>query len=456
MTKIAQFFLIFISLFLQDTNENTVNNIPPQKPLVVENVAIPLFAVTGFSSEQDSISMDSLKTLYCSGNVYVLKATDSLANLFFDCKNSKQVENLRAFIPLAKKNILVTDIKNMSNQFKALKIDGKSFFEDFKDYPLIVKNDSSKAFDYSSNITKFSLTGVTAITRNSGIAADTYGIDFLTENLKPHFENTDILHISNEVSFSEGCYYKVYDPNFKFCTKKEHFQALLDLGADVIELTGNHNLDYGQTPYKQTFQWYKDQGMKTFGGGLNSEEANTPIIVKMKDGKTLGFIGFNESCPIGECADQNKAGANRYEREKARKVIQKLRNELKADYIIATVQFNEVDSYAPTTTQDKISKDLLEFGADMVYGSQAHQVQQVEFHKGKSIFHGLGNFLFDQVHRIGVRQAFFLHNYFYEGKYIQSVPVFTFIAMNRKPMLATKEEIAEMKKVVYLDSKLYK
>jgi poly-gamma-glutamate capsule biosynthesis protein CapA/YwtB (metallophosphatase superfamily) len=85
----------------------------------------------------------------------------------------------------------------------------------------------------------------------------------------------------------------------------------------------------------------------------------------------------------------------------------------------------------------------------MIYGSQAHQIQQVVFYKNKPIYYGLGNFLFDQIHRIGVRQAFFLQNYFYRGKLIATKPVFTFMAATRQPSIATEAQEWAMKKLVY-------
>ncbi|GAB4410763.1 MAG: hypothetical protein OHK0053_37570 [Microscillaceae bacterium] len=82
-------------------------------------------------------------------------------------------------------------------------------------------------------------------------------------------------------------------------------------------------------------------------------------------------------------------------------------------------------------------------------------MQQIEFYKGKVIFHGLGNFLFDQIHRIGVRQAFFVHLYFFRGKIVQAEPIYTFMGLNRQPTLATAEEAAEIQKVIFSDALLY-
>jgi len=112
------------------------------------------------------------------------------------------------------------------------------------------------------------------------------------------------------------------------------------------------------------------------------------------------------------------------------------------------VQYGEVDSYSPTANQKKISQKLIDFGADVVLGSQAHQAQEIALYKGKIIFYGLGNFMFDQIHRIGVRQAFFLECYFYKGKIIQFQPVYTFMNKDRQPTPANDSEKLEIQKAI--------
>ena len=141
-------------------------------------------------------------------------------------------------------------------------------------------------------------------------------------------------------------------------------------------------------------------------------------------------------------------GANRYEETKAKKLIDSLRNEVKVDYILACVQYGEVDSYSPTANQKKISQKLIDFGADVILGSQAHQAQEIALYKGKVIFYGLGNFMFDQIHRLGVRQAFFLEGYFYKGKIIQFQPVYTFMNKERQPTPANDSEKLEIQNAI--------
>lgn len=428
-----------------------------EKSVPVEAKTTPLFVVTGYSRELGNISFDSLKQLYCSRQVYVLEAVKAKADQVLGCKNLRTLPNLKAFAKLAKKHLLVTDIDHLIAQYKALSINGKSFFGEAKGYVFQHQPKEAQAFDYAKKVTKFTLTGVTAITRNTGLAADAKGPDFLIEKVKHHFQNSDFVHISNEVSFAPNCVYIKYDPRYKFCTKQRDFKALIDLSTDIVELTGNHNKDFGAKPYQLTYDWYKKNGMKTFGGGLNVTQANTPLIIELKDGKKMAFIGYNQTCPIGECAQgASISGANRYNREKARKLITDLKNRQKIDIVFASVQFTEVDSYKPHAKQIAISYDLLNFGADVVYGSQAHQVQEVEFYKGKPLFHGLGNFLFDQIHRVGVRRGYFLHHYIYGGRVVQSVPVYTWISDQRRPVIATTRQANDIKKLIFPDRLIYK
>ncbi len=423
----------------------------------IEEENVPFFVITGFGSDLHNITKDSILQLAQAGKVhYFLKNKDEKRFLmdFFgkEAEIFKETE-LEKFKLIAKDNFAIVTIENLSNRFKALKVNGIDFFENAENYPFILKKDEK--FDYKGKITKFSHTGVTAITRNMGLVADTKGTSFLTSGVKSHFQNSDFVHISNEVSITKDCQYVANTR--AFCTKERDMQAIKDLNANIVELTGNHNKDFGAEGFAYTMEWYKRNNMQTFGGGMNPEDANKPLIITLKDGKKMAFMGYSESCPLGECAIlPNQSGANKYNKAKAKKTITDLKQKQKIDMVFVGVQFNEVDSYSPTIAQDTVSKDLINFGADVVYGSQAHQVQKIEIYKGKMIFHGLGNFLFDQIHRIGVRQAYFLQHYLYNGKIIQSVPYFTYASDARVPIIAPQDQEKVMRKIVFEDKYLYK
>jgi poly-gamma-glutamate capsule biosynthesis protein CapA/YwtB (metallophosphatase superfamily) len=427
----------------------------PDGPPPPATGASVLLVVTGYSGERDDIALADVTRDYCAGKIAVLEPVRAAADARFGCHAPAALAALADFLPAARTGLLVTDLDHVTSQLKAVAVDGAAFFTRPAAYPLVLGDARGARPDFAPHLTHFIMTGVTAITRSTGAACDSHGIAWLTRNLRPEFETADYVHISNEVSLKPDCQYPTV-ATYSFCTKESDFQALIDLRANVIELTGNHMRDFGDEPFKKTLDWYKQHAMATFGGGASPEAAAEPIVVALADGKKLGIAGFNEACPLKECAKKpGEVGANAYDTAKAKAAIGKLRDELGADVVMVTVQFREWDNAAPTKIQTRISRELIDAGADLVYGSQAHQLQYVEFYRGKPIFHGLGNLLFDQIHRIGVRQAFFVHHYFFEGRLVQSVPVFTFMSDDRQPTLATPEQAAEMKQIIFHDELLY-
>ena len=412
------------------------------------NDSIPLIVMGSYLNLSEEISLDSLKIRLENGSVSCTKdISKSLQDKLKLSKEPKAIQ-LGKFNFKSRKDLVITSLDSVDQRFLAKKLNGINFFKESTKYPLWVNYDSDD-FDFQKEITSYTHTGVTALTRRTGTVLDAKGIDFYLANILPFFKNRELVHISNEVSNQDSCVYETM--KMKFATRTEHFDIFNRLKVNIVELTGNHNLDVGEKPYLNALQWYKDHKMSYFGGGVSPAEANKPLIIELKDKRKIAWIGFNELCPCGECADK-KMGSNRYVEAKAKKLIDSLKNQVKVDYILACVQYGEVDSYSPTPNQKKICQKLIDFGADVIIGSQAHQAQEIALYKGKPIFYGLGNFMFDQIHRVGVRQAFFLECYFYKGKIIQFQPVYTFMNEQRQPTPANETDKYEIQKVVLKES----
>jgi hypothetical protein len=339
--------------------------------------------------------------------------------------------------------LVITTLDSVTPQFLAKNFEGINFFKEPGKYNLWTK--AANGINFNKEITTYTHTGVTALTRQTGNVLDRKGIDFYLENILPFFKDRELVHISNEVSNLDSCSYP--EMKMKFATKTAHFEIFKKLGVDIVELTGNHNLDVGKNAYLSALQWYQTNAIKYFGGGNNPNDANKALILKLKDGSSIAWIGFNQTCPLGECADID-CGANRYSDNKAKALIDSLKKIPEVSYIIACIQFNESDSYSPLVRQKEICRNLIDYGADVVLGSQAHQAQEIGLYKDKIIFYGLGNFMFDQIHRIGVRQAFFLECYFYKGRIIQYQPVYTFMNDQRQPTIASQSEKREIQKSI--------
>lgn len=410
--------------------------------------SVPLLVMGSYLCPRENILIADLKSGLETGGIVCTKDVAAFIRKTFKLIDNPRIISLNQFPLWSRDALVVTSIDSVDQRFLALRLDSVDFFKRPLSYPLW-KTLETGSFNAEKQITTYVHTGVTALTRLTGVVLNNRGIDFYLANILPFFTEPEIVHVSNEVSLKDDCDYG--SMRLQFATKAAHFEVLRKIRTSIVELTGNHNLDVGVEPYLRTFDWYDRNGIRYFGGGRTPSSADRPLVMELKDGSKVAWVGYNQRCPLNECADR-KPGANRYREEKAAKTIDSLRNIVGVNYVLACVQFEETDSYTPTFAQRAISRKLIELGADVVLGSQAHQPQEIELYKGRTIFFGLGNFMFDQLHRVGVRQAFFLEGYFYKGQAIQLRPVYTYMNSARQPTPATESEKSEIKKMILKDA----
>jgi poly-gamma-glutamate capsule biosynthesis protein CapA/YwtB (metallophosphatase superfamily) len=425
--------IIAVSLFCcaQSNSSQTVDANATKEAVVADSV--PILVLRSWMNDREQITLEELKSLASHHQVF---CTADINEILVKKWGVAAQTIIRNAFPFSSDSLyLLTTIDSVDGRWLSCKLNNISYFENHEQYPMFVS--STHPFRFEKEVTSYTHTGVTAITRQTGTVLNKIGMDAYLANILPYFKTPEYVHISNEVSAVDSCIYG--QMKMSFATKTEHFGLIEKLGADIIELTGNHNLDFGKAPYLSTLKWYEARGMKYFGGGATPNQAKKPLIIALKDGTKIAWIGFNERCPCGECAEKSM-GANRWDSLQAVHTIDSLRNQVGVNYIIGCAQFGETDSYAPTKSQKRISQLLMRMGVDVLIGSQAHQPQEVAIYQNKMIFYGIGNFMFDQVHRLGVRQAFFLQCYFYKGKIIQFQPVYTFMGPDRIPQIANAEE----------------
>jgi enterochelin esterase-like enzyme len=291
-------------------------------------------------------------------------------------------------------------------------------------------------------LTRILLSGVTALTRLTRVELDTKGVEWAGEAIKPYVDRADYFHTSNEVSFYEACPRRpASDAPGTFCSKQEHFKLLTDLGLDIVELTGNHNLDFGQDVYLKTLDFYKKNNIQTLGGGANLEQARRPLLIQ-HNGSKIAMLACNWIGPYYALAKEAAPGAAFCE-------LDWLKTELPAlsrdnDLVIVTVQYQEFEQYTPTPKQKSDFQLLADLGADVVIGTQAHKPQTFEFYSastGKQAFihYGLGNLFFDQPFW-GNSRFFMDELYIYEGRLL-NVDLFTgIIEDNARPRPMTDDE----------------
>jgi len=266
-------------------------------------------------------------------------------------------------------------------------------------------------------VTSVILTGTTALVRTTALRIEEYGLDFPSKNLRNFLSSADITHISNEVPFYQNCPSAVpLRREMRFCSDPKYIDILKDVGADIIELTGNHLLDWGPEAFQETLEIYKTNNLKVYGGGKDLEEASKPLLISIHDNNFV-FIGCNVAGPDNNWATNSRPGTKKCDLEKLKEEL--IRYKSKGFLPIVTLQHFEVEDFKPIKQLRDDFSELAISGATIVSGSQAHFPQGFDFVNDSFIHYGLGNLFFDQMDNWLRKSTIDVH-YFYNGKYINT------------------------------------
>ena len=269
-----------------------------------------------------------------------------------------------------------------------------------------------------SQMTVLLMTGVSALVRATSWQMEQRGALFPAQDIGEWMRTADLTHVSNEVSFSETC--PPPDPYasvLRFCSLPGHIALFEDVGVDLVELTGNHLLDWGEPAFLYTLGLYAERGWQTFGGGANLDASVQPALVE-HNGNRLAFLGCNGAGPYADWATAATGGAAPCGDPRLLAQVASLR----AQGYLPVFTFQWAESLSPRPLPDQVEafRRAAEAGAVIVSGSQAHRPQALDFNAGSLIHYGLGNLFFDQMHTFAYRQEFLDRHVFYQGRYLST------------------------------------
>lgn len=395
--------------------------------------------VTHVYAARQTVTRAELKT----GAVYMPAGTDDKIRIAVASTLEIEPSKLMAFSgdleDLSDSQVAFIPASQLSSKVKLLSFEGAYYLDSFQKGAVFRQvaftgEDAGALADLQPSslagkdtTLKVNMTGVTALTRVMQKKLAAVGDPlYFSEKIGDYLADADITHVSNEVSFRAGCQYS----NVLFCSPSEFIETLKDSGVDLVELTGNHNNDNGSTYNTDSINLYHSLGMSTFGGGLNSVEAAKPHVADIK-GSRVTFIGYNmaDGAGSGAIAGLSSAGANMYTEAKAKADIAAAKQT--SQFVIVNIQYAECQAYPAGYVefpqcdgtiggQEEAFRKMIDFGADMVVGSSAHQPQTYELYEGKPIYYGLGNMYFDQTQWPGTERGIILTHYFVGGVLVQT------------------------------------
>jgi poly-gamma-glutamate capsule biosynthesis protein CapA/YwtB (metallophosphatase superfamily) len=190
-----------------------------------------------------------------------------------------------------------------------------------------------------------------------------------------------------------------------------HLAALQRAGFDAVTLGGNHIADLGAVGIADTRAELLELGIRFTGAGSNLDEAIAPAFIEAAD-RRIALLSFNCVGPEAAWATAERAGCAYVRIEAAdrspiapsapleridphslgemRQVIADARKQ--ADLVVVALHKGIVHTPARLAPYERaLSHAAIDAGGDIVLGHHAHIVRGIERHRGKPIFHGLGN-----------------------------------------------------------------
>src|SRR3990172_8518537 len=174
-------------------------------------------------------------------------------------------------------------------------------------------------------------------------------------------------------------------------------EGLQFAGFDVITVATNHAKNCGiagcwDDALLDSIANLSAAGILPVGGGATLAEARAPVIVE-HNGVRFAFLG---AATVGAemWATETEPGTNPLI---SRNVIADIEAaHRQADVVIVLAQWGSEYTSNPNWDQFYLAEDMMNAGATLVIGNQAHWVQAVEVFPNGVVAYGLGNFVFDQ------------------------------------------------------------
>jgi poly-gamma-glutamate capsule biosynthesis protein CapA/YwtB (metallophosphatase superfamily) len=197
-------------------------------------------------------------------------------------------------------------------------------------------------------------------------------------------------------------------------------RSLAALSAfDVMSVANNHIMDAGYRGLSDTLSGLRNAGVTPVGAGESLAEARAPVFLE-RDGLTVGFLAYTCVYAPGFAAWAARPGCATVEvhtvyrselgqpgtrpqvqtfvdpAAKAAVAADVAAARAGADVLVVSMHWGIHNLPAELADYEReLGHAVVDAGADLVLGHHQHIVKGVELYRGKPIFYGLGNFLFD-------------------------------------------------------------
>lgn len=257
-------------------------------------------------------------------------------------------------------------------------------------------------------------------------AVDKNGYAWPFSTVYDYLSEDDLTVANLEVVFTER--YAHEDKMYYLRADTDHTAILTQGSIEAVNTVNNHSMDFFEKGYNDTMEALDAAGIDHFG---TIRGVSDLTCVKEVNGIRFGFTGFSYPAIEGGL-----------------KVISRHITELKetehCDVVIVSLHWGRETHPTPESWQQTFSKQLIDAGADVVWGHHPHVLQPMEFYKGKPIFYSTGNFTFGTISDLDPATGIFRLSYDrteegVELTAVQVIPCFTRRGGDYRPLLCTEQ-----------------
>lgn len=199
--------------------------------------------------------------------------------------------------------------------------------------------------------------------------AEREGLGYFFSGLVDVFLQDDLTVANCEGSFTNRTKDAGHEFNLKGPTG---YAEAFKLGSvEAVNIANNHTYDYYKAGRSDTIDSLEAQGIGWFGEG--------DLYITEVKGVKIGMTGY--SYP------------HRYSLTRQERDIKLLR-EKGCDLVIVSMHWGKETSLDTNKEQRTLGPQLIDMGADIVFGHGPHVLQAIQMYQGKPIFYSLANFSF--------------------------------------------------------------
>lgn len=240
---------------------------------------------------------------------------------------------------------------------------------------------------------------------NDGInIIDEYGYDYMFENIKDLLETSNITIANLETPLLDSLQSSSVSrkPYIHWSSSDITTNYLKKYKINTLSLGNNHTMDCGIEGMNQTINSLQKKGLNYFGAGINTNEAGKPFVkqfVLNRDTITIAvFSGFEYRKSYDSIynfyAGENSAGVNVISVKRTAVQIKELKEKYPDIFIIFFPHWGR-NYLQKTELQTETAHGLIDAGVDLIIGTGAHTIQQIESYKEKCIIYCIGNSVFN-------------------------------------------------------------